>query len=108
MLAKEGADKHSSIDYLFHAAAVRKKIAVLAPKMYITIWDMHITASGKPTQDADDADIAEVERVMHEAYIDGIYEAITIHSLMTTKISFQKTKLHFLLKLQHQQPPPQQ
>ena len=43
-LAKKGADMHASIDYLFHAAADRKKIAVLAQKMYIALWDLHITA----------------------------------------------------------------
>ena len=40
--------------------------------MYITIWDLHIEGNDKPSRDADDADIAEIERAMHTAHLDSI------------------------------------
>ena len=73
-LAKNGANLHTSIDHLFNAAVDRKRVATAVQKMYLCIWDMHIASSDTATQSADDADIAEVERMMHATQFDSVYD----------------------------------
>ena len=41
--------------------------------MYLATWDLHIEASDPASQAADDADIAEVERMMQAAQFHSIY-----------------------------------
>ena len=72
-LAKSGANAHISIDHLFNASSDRRRIAILAQKMYVATWDAHILASDAATEAADYADIAEVERMMQAAQLDSIY-----------------------------------
>ena len=74
VLAKAGADLHVSIDHFFNAAADRRRVAIAVQKMYLMIWDAHINASDAATQAADEADIAEVERMMLAAQQDSIYD----------------------------------
>ena len=42
--------------------------------MYLSICDMHIASSDTTTQSADDADIAEVARMMHATQFDSVYD----------------------------------
>ena len=42
--------------------------------MFLCIWDAHIDASDAATQAADDADNAEVERMLHAAQQDALHE----------------------------------